>query len=210
MTTLGAQKKRLVLVTEGDAHMMEYFIKNGVYPGALILTPSKFKEIVPYLTSNDDVLIVVKGLTDFSLAEVYMLIDDLADSEDKLYNATVLSNVDLGVTALPYYFYEGDLFYGAVRKVRMGKYSPYITNETESEQPSNKKSKKDKKVKQQQKIIDNKTINPVMSRYKVYNKLDTKLMIYGSEKSNTIEVDSSDDYLKDKIIIIDAFSKPNN
>lgn len=199
--------RRLVLICEGNAHSVEYFHKNGVYPGAVVFTPSKFKEMMPYLSSSDDVLVIVKGLTDFSLAEVYELFNDLADAEDKLYDIAVLSNVDLGVTALPYYFYEGDLFYGAYRKVKMGKYSNYIVDTTSEETEDSKKDKKVKKTKPNEKPIHTNKINPVIARYKVYKRSNNKMVIYGSESSNNqLTPFVSDEFLKDKIVFIDAFA----
>lgn len=199
--------RRLVVICEGNAHTVEYLHKNGVYPGAVVFTPSKFKEMMPYLSSSDDVLLIIKGLTDFSLAEVYALLTDLADAEDKLYDVTVLSNVDLGVTALPYFFYEGDLFYGAYRKVKMGKYSSYLVDNTDDDTVKDKKDKKVKKTKPNEKPSNNNRINPVIARYKVYKRSNNKMVIYGSEQTNSIITpDISDDFLKDKIVFVDAFA----
>ena len=200
--------RRLILICEGNAHTVEYFHKNGVFPGAVVFTPSKFKEMVPYLTATDDVLVVIKGLTDFSLGELYALIDDLADAEDKLFDVAILSNVDIGVTALPYYFYEGDLFYGAYRKVKMGKYSNYIVETNSEETKSNKKDKKVKKSKLSEKTNHTSVINPVIARYKLYKRLDSAMVIYGSEPNSTkgITPDNVDEFLKDKVVFIDAFA----
>ena len=57
--------------------MIEYFHHNGVFPAAAILSPMKFKQVAPYLTKDDEILIVIKGLTDFKLSEVYQLFKDL-------------------------------------------------------------------------------------------------------------------------------------
>lgn len=201
---------RLVLICEGDAHSVEYFHHNGVFPGAVVFTPSKFKEMMPYLTVTDDVLLVIKGLTDFTLAEVYALIHDLADAEDRLFGVTILSNVDLGVTALPYYFYEGDLFYGQYRRVRMGKYSQYVLDKQDEDNLS-KKDKKANKARQAEKTRQSNRINPVIERYKLYKRSNNKMVIYGSEnKHKGIAPDTSDEFLKNRIAIIDAFADKNN
>lgn len=199
--------RRLILICEGDAHTVEYFHKNGVYPGAVVFSPTKFKEMMPYLSSTDDVLVVIKGLTDFTLGEVYALFEDLADAEDKLFDVTIVSNVDLGVTSLPYYFYEGDLFYGAFKKVKMGKYSNYIVDTTIEETKTNKKEKKVKKPKPNEKPVHTNMINPVIARYKLYKRSSNKLVIYGSESSNKgVTPNISDEFLKDKIVFVDAFA----
>lgn len=199
--------RRLILICEGNAHTVEYFHKNGVYPHIVVLSSEKFKEMMPYLTLSDDILLVIKGLTDFTLAEVYSLIDDLASAEDRLFGVTILSNVDLGITSLPYYFYEGDLFYGHYRKVRLGKYSDYIVDNTVEDTEDNKKVKKVKKSRQKEKPSHMLKVNPVIARFKHYNRSNVKFMIYGSEDvPKGLEDDKSEDYLKDKIQIIDVFA----
>lgn len=196
--------RRLITICEGNAHTIEYLHKNGVYPGTVVFSPSKFKEMIPYLSSSDDILVIIKGLTDFSLASVYALIEVLVNAESRLYDITILSNVDLGVTALPYYFYEGDLFYGAYRKVKGGKYSNYIVETATDESETSKNGKKSKLAKN---TTQTAVINPVIARYKLYKRSNNKLVIYGSEPpSEGVTNDTGDEFLRDKIVFVDAFS----
>lgn len=195
-----ATSRRLVLITEGDAHTVEYFHHNGVYPGVVVFSPTKFKELLPYLSNKDDVLVVIKGLTDFNLSEIYTLLDDLLDIEERLYAVNVVSNVDLGVTPLPYFFYEGDLFYGNYQKVRGGKYLEHIT-------PEGVVTKKDKKA-QGKKSGNNTLVNPVMTRYKAYKRSSERLVIYGADtQKSKLQLEDNDDFLKDRIANIDAFEE---
>ena len=46
---------------------------------------------------------------------------DLDEYKEKLGKITILSNVHLGVVPYVYYLYEGDLFYGSIKRVERGK-----------------------------------------------------------------------------------------
>ena len=52
---------RLIVICEGGVHTVEYLHRNGVYPGAMLIEPGKFQEISPYLTKDDDILLLIKG-----------------------------------------------------------------------------------------------------------------------------------------------------
>lgn len=201
--------KRLILICEGGAHTVEYFHRNKVYPGAVVLTTTKFKEMMPYLSKNDAVLVVIKGLTDFSMAEVYALFDDLDTAKTKLHSITVMTNIELGHVSMPYYLYEGDLFYGRVYEVVKGKKTEILTEQEQLD--SKKKGKKVKKSTTKGKNTTSKenstqpyANNAVISRYKEYNKRDIKLTIYGNEQRRP-ELSHDNDVIVSKLINVNLF-----
>lgn len=198
------ENKKLILICEGGAHTVEYFHKNRVYPHSIVLTTTKFKEMMPYLTKDDEVLVIIKGLTDFSMVEIYALIKDLEDSQEKISGFTVMSNIELGKIPTPYYLYEGDLFYGGVKQVVNGKQSEILTDE-DSTKTKKKKSKNATKERLSKNSNDKVSTNAVIDGYKIYNKRDIKFQVYGSERREykpNAEVDS----LVGKIVNVDLFT----
>lgn len=204
----------LVLITEGGGHMVDYMIANGVYPHRVVLAPDKFREIAPYLKSEDEVLVVIKGLTDFTLMEIYALLNDLESFRDKLARITVMSNMDLGKISTPYYLYKGDLFYGTVKEVKNGRVLGEVVRLSDEE--GTVLYSKDDKVKadskrlktkdMKEKSSDNMSINAVMQRYLLYKRHDKEVKVYG----NTLkEVDASsasiNDESLDKLVWVDLF-----
>lgn len=191
----------LILICEGGAHSVEYFHKNGVYPGAVVFQTSSFKEMVPYLSSNDEVLVVINSLTDFTLAEVYALLNDLAELQDRLSRVTVLSNIDLATTQADYYLYSGDLFYGSVQAVISGKLQELKLPERPR---SKKKSKSASTSDSSENAIGKYSINAVMQGYKKYVHGGANFMVYGSARKtapNTVDMDS----LVQKLIAVDLY-----
>ena len=195
---------RLILICEGDAHTVEYFHNNGVYPGAVVFTATRFREMSPYLTKDDEVLVVLKGLTDFTMAEVYALIGDLEEKRHDLKSATVMSNLNLGKIDAEYYKYTGDLFYGGVVRHSEGKVYDVTTE---------KLIKKGKLAKTSESMVNKKVINSVMSRYGVYDKRSISstgeqkgFKIYGKSDKRVVE-DTTEMSLMDGIITVDLFTK---
>lgn len=184
----------LIVISEGGIHMLEYLHRNGVFPHFYVMKPSYFEELVPYLSDKDNILFIIKGLTDFTLAEIYNFLKTLKGIENDVKGVTVISNVHLGENFdFDYYLYEGDLFYGDVKQVIGGKII------------DNKETKgKVKNVKEQ------KTVNPVLAEYKVFNN-NTNIKIKGKpfvfEEIRLTEVDSS---LIEKIHQIDFFKENKN
>lgn len=181
--------KRFILICEGGPHTIEYMINNGVIPNSIILDTSKFKEILPYLSVEDDILLLVKGLTDFTLTDIYGLINVFQENSSKLGRITILSNINLGKVALEYYFYTGDLFYGTVCKVVNGKRYPISDDEDGDNESSKSRSRfgllrKEKRADKNQNNPDKPSKNAVAHAYKVYNCKDVKVQIYGKDKSS--------------------------
>lgn len=181
---------QLILITEGGIHMGEYFINNKVYPSKIVLRTEAFQEICPYLNKEDEILIVIKGLTHFTMSEVYKLLDDIEAVKNNVGKITLVSNIYLGKVMGEYYLYTGDLFYGDYFLVRDGKIYNLDVDDTKNK----KKKKKD--------VAYEEIITPIKAFYK-YNKTD-KVNLFGEkEKENkVIEEDISS-----KLIYMDLYDK---
>lgn len=198
------EEKNLILVCEGQVHTIEYMHKNKVYPKTVVFDCSKFKEIAPYLGKSDEVLVVINGATDFSIAMIYSLLRDLENIESKLAGVTVLSNIDLGKINTPYYLYKGDLFYGDVIKMVKGK---PIEKEDVTVTKKDKgvlKSLLSKRGKEVETVTDKEEfkVNEVMAHFLSYNR-PVKVMIHGITKREQKVI--NDEFAK-KIIDIDLFN----
>lgn len=189
---------RLIVICEGGVHTVEYLHKNGVFPHSLVLDPSKFQEMSPYLNKEDDILLIVKGLTDFSMATVYSLLKKFDTYKEKYKRVTILSNIPLGSVNYEYYLYSGDLFYGTVKKV---------INKKEYDLDSNgniiENKPKNSIFKRKNKEIERKG-NPIAFQFKKYNNRKVKLMIYGKVVEEVLKKPSFE--YENEVKAIDLFS----
>lgn len=190
--------ERLIVICEGGLHTVEYLQRNGVYPAAMVVEPAKFQDMSPYLTKDDDVLLIIKGLTDFTMASVYGLLNKFKEYESKINNVTILTNIPLGNIDFDYYLYEGDIFYGSVQKVS-GKKKFDIDINGEIIDKTQKKSFFNRK--QVVKAVDR---NPIMFSFKKYNNKKIKIMIYGKVMNNDPVVVPQFDY-EEKVKVVDLY-----
>ena len=191
---------RLIVICEGGVHTVEYLQRNGVFPAAMVLEPKKFQDMSPYLTKDDDILLIISGLTDFTMSDIYNLLSKFKEYENRFKRVTILTNIPLGVIPYDYYLYSGDLFYGSVIKVSNNKKYELDSNGNVETQKKSFFSKRSEEV------VENK--NPISFQFKKYNDRKVKLMIYGKRDKEIVETISHYEY-EDKIKVVDLFSKEN-
>lgn len=192
---------KLIVICEGGIHTVEYLQKNGVFPSAMVLEPPKFQEMSPYLTKDDDILLIIKGLTDFTMASVYALLAKFKEYQNKYKRVTILSNIPLGNIDFDYYLYSGDIFYGNVQKIVNKKKYDLDTNGNIIE--NQKKSFLSGSKNKFEKAVGR---NPIMFQFKKYNNKKVRLMIYGKIPLNApVEVEQFD--YETKIKLVDLYSK---
>lgn len=198
----------LTIITEGGRQMIAYLLANNVKADTFILETVKFQEFLPYTTKDDKILIIVKGLTDFTMVEIYNIVNKILEVEEAKKNLVIMSNIDLGKIQVPYYLYSGDLFYGDVELVDGGKKykldsQGQIRKDTESGNIFDKIARK-----QVDEINKHKTrINPIMAKF---TKFDTKrplkkgrMYIYDAVTQPDIPYKEPDEF--NKIVAVDLF-----
>lgn len=162
---------RLIVICEGGEHTVEYLNRNGIYPDMMMFNTVYFRRMLPYLQENDEILIVIKGLTDFNLTDIYTLVSDIREMTNRVKSVRILSNIRLGAVNFSYYLYTGDLFYGTVQEVVNGKLQ-------DIQDSTDKKVKKGKKASVEPTTVKR---NRVISQYALYNDKNTKYTVYGEE-----------------------------
>ena len=191
--------ERLIVICEGGIHTVDYLQKNGVYPAAMVIEPSKFQDMSPYLTKEDDILLIIKGLTDFTMASIYGLLNKFKEYKDKYKRVTILTNIPLGNIDFDYYLYDGDIFYGSVKLIS-NKKEFELNEQGEIVENQNKFSFMKKKV---QKLEG---YNPIMHQFKKYNNKKIKIMIYGKVNMNEKVVVPEFDYEK-QVRVVDLYNE---
>lgn len=189
--------ERLIVICEGGLHTVEYLQRNGVYPAAMVIEPSKFQDMSPYLSKDDDILLIIKGLTDFTMASVYGLLNKFKEYQEKYKRVTIMTNIPLGNVDFDYYLYEGDIFYGNVQLVSGKKKVDIDVNGGLMDVQKKGLFSKGGPVK----AVD---FNPIMYQYRRYNNKRVKLMIYGKVAMNDPVVTSSYDY-EEKVKVVDLY-----
>ena len=189
--------ERLIVICEGGLHTVEYLQRNGVYPAAMVIEPSKFQDMSPYLSKDDDILLIIKGLTDFTMASVYGLLNKFKEYQEKYKRVTIMTNIPLGNVDFDYYLYEGDIFYGNVQLVSGKKKVDIDVNGGLMDAQKKSLFSKGGPVKSV-------NFNPIMYQYRRYNNKRVKLMIYGKVAMNDPVVTSSYDY-EEKVKVVDLY-----
>ncbi|HBG5344062.1 TPA: hypothetical protein KQG29_001426 [Clostridioides difficile] len=119
--------KNLILLTEDGVVSTAYFIKNNVYPTMVFFDIMDLIERMPYLTQNDHILILIKGLCDFTKEEINLLCKYFDKIKDNIGSFVILSNIELNINE--YYLYQDDLFYGKIKEVKNR--MSYISNKND-------------------------------------------------------------------------------
>lgn len=190
---------RLILICDGNIHTVEYIVSHGLYPSALVFEPLMFQEMAPYLRETDDILLIVKGLTDFTLKDIYSLLSKFKEYEGKYNSVTVLSNMDLGYVENIYYKYSGDLFYSS--ELLYVDRKKYFNIDIEGNILENNKKKKYSYTGDS--AIINPILNKLMSKYGVLSESAKRMKIYGKNSKEIVKINNSE-YL-DNITIIDMY-----
>ncbi len=205
---------KLTLLVEGGPAKALYFVQNGVFPAVLGFKIEDFIPKIKFLTKEDDILVVINGLTDFRPSEVYALImqferqvDYLLEKgvpEEELPQLTIASNVNLGTMRQEYFLYKGDLFYGEVKRVEYGRMSDVVTGE--------EASAKRKRVKQNEESKENFSLNGLMLRYAKYNQDAVNVSILGNPVVTERPKQESREYLasvalEKRVVQVNRFPK---
>ncbi|MNL91404.1 hypothetical protein D3C81_11390 [compost metagenome] len=220
---------KFIVVAEGGETLLKYLNKNNVYPDEVFFSVSRFKERSAYFSKEDTVLIIVHGLTDLTVKDIYEVINTLLENRgtediEDAGDITLMSNMDLGRLKIPYYLYYGDLFFGNIKQVEKEKVVESVENfelsslkkvvDVKNISAKIKEAKLPsklfaKKTKQEDtfytKSNENSTINGVMLRFKKYNSKQVKVLVH---KKEPLVVDPS--FMKDEglnfVVQVDLFN----
>jgi hypothetical protein len=188
-------EENLTIICEGGVHTIEYIHQHHIFPQKVLLKPLKFDDIVPYLSKQEEILVIIRGLTDFTIAEIYVLMEKLEENQEQISKITILSNLKLGEIKYDYYLYSGDLFYGEIKFVSNNE-TYEITPEGEPILDQGRFSKT-KTHKEGMK-------NPIMVNFTKFNDRKTKLGLYGKDKKED-KKEIHEEY-SDKIVMVDFFN----
>lgn len=118
----------LYVLTDDGVTVIEYLQRNGVYPHKYGLVSESFKSVAPYLSREDTVMVISKGLIDWSLLRLMNLLGEVYDCKDRVADILVYSNIELPLE-YKYTLIDGDLFYGTLTDVEgKKKGKPYKSN----------------------------------------------------------------------------------
>ena len=95
------------LICDGGKHTIAHLWKRGIYPDKVIFSEFYLKDEAPYLTEEDDVLILVHGLTDLTQTFVHKAISILQNTKA---NLLLLTDVPFENVTIPIESYRSDIF----------------------------------------------------------------------------------------------------
>lgn len=109
--------KRLTVLAEDAELTVAYLKSKGVHPHQLITKLNCFKRVLKSLGSDDDLLIIVHGLTSFKLSVLYNFLSEFK-TETCGVRLICLSDILFDNFPISYYLYSGDLFLSSITEVR--------------------------------------------------------------------------------------------
>lgn len=113
----------LYVLTDNDIYSILYLCQNGVYPDKYALKYDGIREDMPFLSEDDEIVIITQGLINWTYVNLFLLVKEL--SNVKLKSFRVFSTIELPME-YDYILVQGDLFNGTyidVKKKKWGK--PY-------------------------------------------------------------------------------------
>lgn len=121
----------LYLLTDNGVQTIEYFINNGIYPNKYALHTESIREVAPYLSKEDTIVVLTQGLINWTFLRLNNLLSDIFDVKGLIKDVKVYSTIELPIKnyEYPYTLVKGDLFYGEFIDIDNGKWSkPYKSN----------------------------------------------------------------------------------
>ena len=169
----------LVAILEGGKPTLEYLKQNNIIPDTVFYDFSEFEEYSMYFPEDTDILVLIKGMTDYTRVKIYDLLDVLNALENK-NTLTIATNVDLGKLAVDSYFYFDDPIEGAFVQVPAGK---------------------------TYKEVAGKRKRGLLTGFIGYNPVDTEIVEYGEQYEREYSTDRNEnDEFIDKIFNINLFN----
>lgn len=189
-------KGRVFLICEGEHHTLLYLLNNGLVPFRVYFDALAIRMYLPYMTKEDEVLIVLTGLTDFTAKEIDELMRMLHEfygersTNIKLFTPFRLVGIDHN-----YYIYSNDLVYCDVKGVVEGKIVT-LTNTLTS-----KNNTKD--LNTETKVLKNVVLEPYLTFEGVeVGTVDT--VIVENDVEGTVETVNNDPYIN-SILRVDMY-----
>lgn len=110
----------LVAILEGGRPTLAYLVQNNIVPDTVFYDFSDFEDYSSFFPDDTDILILIKGMTEYTKVKLYDLLDVIKGLENKK-SLTLATNVDLGILSVDSYYYFDDPLEGAFVKVPAGK-----------------------------------------------------------------------------------------
>lgn len=102
----------LYFITDSDVHSVVYLLQNHIYPDKYALETESFKELAPFVTPDDEVIVLVQGFVRWTMVRLTQLIELLEQANIKGY--TVYSTIEINIKT-KYTKVDGDLVFGTYK-----------------------------------------------------------------------------------------------
>ena len=114
----------LYVLTDSGIFNILYLCQNGVFPDKFGTKPESIKDDEPFLSEEDEIVIITQGLIDWDFIKLFRLVGDMTGI--KLKSFRVFSNIELPLKDFDYTLVQGDLFYGKYIDIKKGRWGkPY-------------------------------------------------------------------------------------
>lgn len=168
----------LVAILEGGKPTLEYLKQNKIIPDQVFYDFSEFEAYSTYFPEDTDILLLIKGMTDYTRVKIYDLIDVIVNLENKK-SFILATNTDIGKLSVDSYFYFDDPIEGPFVQVPAGK--TYTS-------------------------VAGKRKRGLLTAFVGYNSEDTETTEYGEEyERNYLPMDSEDEEFVEKVHNVNLF-----
>lgn len=117
----------LYVMTDSGVFSIIYLYQNGLYADKFCTKPESIKDDMPFISDNDEMIIISQGLIDWNYMKLYNLIKEM--NKLPFGSLRVFSTIELPMKEFDYILVQGDLFHGKYIDIKKGKWGkPYKAN----------------------------------------------------------------------------------
>ena len=184
--------------------MPQYLARNGLYPTLLLYNSGDLIERVPTADEDTLIMVIIHGLSRFSMGELDRLFDELRTAAGQCATVVILSDIAFKTpyfikTGIQFVEYDGDLFFG--------RYTFYENNKQKATTDSDDSVIQD---------ILNERVKPEKAKWahlrenfwEQFAEFTTpREIVEGDKPEPRTTVTQADDRYRDKLIRIELFDK---
>lgn len=114
----------LYVMTDSGVYSILYLYQNGVYPDRYGTSQECLKNVLPFISDTDEMVVITQGLIDWNYVKLFNLVQEL--NTVKFASFRIFSTIELPRKDFDYILVQGDLFYGKYIDIKKGKWGkPY-------------------------------------------------------------------------------------
>ena len=101
----------LYFMTDNGIYSVAYLCKGGIIPDWYALQSESIKNVLPYFSTDDELIVLTQGMIEWNLIRLSKLVDEIENCKQNLKSVRIFSTIELPLKC-DYTLVKGDLFNG--------------------------------------------------------------------------------------------------